>query len=144
MLRTNRATATERRHENYVIGDYYDDTAALPLTEVAERLERDILDLQSDGLIVRGAAFDITAEESGPQPVLRVAVSWLAIPPWATGTDSDVVRDTIRVVFELASNYNRVERLRPDRCRFILAIDIMSDSGTVIGGFIGTMRFHDW
>lgn len=144
MLDTDPATANERTDGDYAIGDHYDDTATLPLPDVAKRLERDILDVQGDDMIVREAEFEVAADESGPQGVVRVAVSGLATPPARTGTGSDVIRDTIRVVFELASNYNRVELLRPERCRFLLAVDVMSDSGAVVGGFIGTMRFHDW
>ncbi|WP_037364719.1 hypothetical protein [Amycolatopsis orientalis] len=139
------APATENGHPvDYVIGDHFDDTATLPLSDVAKRLERDILDVQGDDLIVREAAFDVTAADSGPHGVVRVAVSGLATAAASAGTDSDVICDTIQSVFELASNYNRVERLRPDQCRFILAVDVMSDCDGIVGGFIGTMRFHDW
>lgn len=144
MLDTDPATAPERPDGDYAIGDHYDDTATLPLPDVAKRLERDILDVQGDDMIVREAEFEVVADESGPQGVVRVAVSGLPTSPVPTGSGSDVIRDTIRVVFELASNYNRVGVLRPERCRFLLAVDVMSDSGSVIGGFIGTMRFHDW
>ncbi|WP_020670195.1 hypothetical protein [Amycolatopsis nigrescens] len=142
MLHTDPATTAEQPVD-YVIGDQYDDTATLSLPEVAKLLDRDLLDVQGDDLIARGAEFDVTADESGPQGVVRVAVSGLAIPSAPTGTESDVIDDTIRSVFELASHYNRVERLRPDRCRFLIAVEVMSDSGAVIGGFIGTMRYYD-
>lgn len=127
-----------------MIGERYDATANWPLADVAERLRRDLVDVQGDGMIADDAEFAVRAEESGSQNVVRVTVSGLPTPHAPAGLAAEVIRNTIRVVFELASHYNRAERARPDRCRFLLAVDVMSDSGTTIGGLLATMHYQNW
>jgi hypothetical protein len=129
---------------DYVIGDHYDDTVNSSLVDVAERLSRDLVDVQGDGMIADDAEFEVRAEESGPQNVVRVTLSGLPTPHAPAGLAAEVIRNTIRVVCELASHYNRAERARPDRCRFILAVDVVSEGGATIGGVIATMHHQNW
>ncbi|ASR36597.1 hypothetical protein BAY61_18110 [Prauserella marina] len=142
MSYTDTLHATGAPEVEYLIGDNYHATANRPLAEVAPLLMRDLLDVQGDDGIAPRAVFDVRADESGPVGVLRVIVSGMTRTSWESAEAyRTVVRDTIRSVFELASHYNRVEARRPDRARFILAIDLVSDSDKIVCGVIGTMHY---
>lgn len=144
MVNTDNPSVSDLTDVDYVIGDHYDDTANWSLVDVAEQLSRDLIAVQDDGMVTDNAEFEARADESGPRNVMRVRVSGLSTPVAPVGFDVEIIRNTIRAVVELASHYNRVERARPDRCRFILVVDVVSEGGATIGGFIGTMQFQDW
>ncbi|NKQ51998.1 hypothetical protein HFP15_03785 [Amycolatopsis sp. K13G38] len=74
MVHTDLETANALPDRDYVIGDHCDDTAGLPLSDVAKRPERGILDVQGDDLIAAEAASPVTTDESGPQGIMRVTV----------------------------------------------------------------------
>jgi hypothetical protein len=118
-------------------GDLYEATAGETLGEVAQRLRRDLLDVQGDGMLPPGVRFGVqAAEESGPVGVLCITLAGLprAADPGHTG-----VRGVVRTVFELASHYNRVHLAAPHRARFLQYITTLTDRGALGAVWITTM-----
>jgi hypothetical protein len=119
----------------WMTGDLYEATAGDTLGEVAQRLRRDLLDVQGDGLIPAGVRFGVAAvEESGPG-VLCITLAGL---PRADPSSSVVVREVVRAVFELASQYNRVHLAAPYRARFLQYITILPGRDAVGAVWITT------
>jgi hypothetical protein len=119
----------------WMAGDLYEATAGHPLAEVAQRLRRDLLDVQGDGLIPAGVRFGVAAvEESGPG-MLCITLAGL---PQAGHPGNVAVREVVRTVFELASQYNRVHLAAPYRARFLQYITTLTDRDTVGAVWITT------
>jgi hypothetical protein len=130
----------------YVAGDHYDETAELSLDAVAERLHDSIVGVQRDEMIPPQARFVVAADTTGSVGLIHVTVSGLHTPPDASSLFHDrsrLTRDTVATVLALASKYNRVERTRPDRARFLVAIDAISSDGQRYFGYLATMQWTD-
>lgn len=120
----------------YLIGADYDETANLYLSQVAEILHKDLADVQSDGLILSGLDFSVTADETESGAVIRITVSGIDQMKY----DYDMcVQSVINPVFGLASNFNYMKRERPDVCRFVTLIDLTSNEGDHLSSFAGVM-----
>jgi hypothetical protein len=99
-----------------MVGNDYAWTASESLDRIAERVRIDVADVQADGVIPAHAVFTIVADTTGPVDVLRTTINGLPL-----GIDPDRMRThaAMRVVFELASHYNRVNLTQPQQSRFI-------------------------
>ncbi|MFE0025126.1 hypothetical protein [Amycolatopsis sp. NPDC059021] len=124
-----------------LVGDDYHDTAELSLDEIAARVHTDLRDVQGDGMIPADAAWAVTADETGPQNLIRITVAGLhrtndngTIDPSAR----TATRKAVKVAFGLASNYNRFE-LQPYRLRFLTVIGAVTDDGAGYGTYVGAM-----
>lgn len=143
----------------WLIGDYYDQTVDLSLDQVADRVRQDLYDVRYDHMLPAHAEFDVTADTTGPVPVLRVTITGLVDTdnPSAGVTDDEaaVVYDAIRRVygdgavvyevmrraFELGNHYNLVHLTRPERSRFIQHIAALRPDGVPAIVLVGMM--HD-
>lgn len=109
--------ATPTRHAPaWMVGNDYARTASESLDRIAERVRINVANVQSDGMIPAQAVFTVVADTTGPVDVLRTTINGLPL-----GVDPDRMRThaAMRVVFELASHYNRVNLTQPQQARFI-------------------------
>lgn len=143
----------------WLVGDYYDQTVDLTLDQVADRVHQDLYDVRYDHMLPAPAEFDVTADTSGPVPVLRVIITGLVGTdnPCEGVTDGDaatvydairrvygdgaVVYEVMRQAFELTNHYNRVHLTRPERSRFIQHITALRPDGAPAIVLVGMM--HD-
>ncbi|WP_157183058.1 hypothetical protein [Sciscionella marina] len=112
--------------DDFLIGDDYDETAGLDLHQVADRLLQDLRDVQSDGLLIPSVEFSVAVRQTEANTVLAIQVSGI---PERDAVYDTCVREVIDPVFRLACHYNYMKRECPDDCRFVVAIDLASDSG---------------
>jgi hypothetical protein len=124
----------------WVRGDHYDDTAELPMSRIAETVHMDLYDVRNDDMLPAIADFEVSLEDSGPVPVLRIGIAGLIGEPGGIG-DRPVVYDVMRSVFELVNHYNRVNLDRPTDARFIQHITALNADGEPDVVLIGMM--HD-
>lgn len=129
--------ATPARHAPavWMVGNDYAWTASESLDRIAERVRIDVADVQSDGMIPTQAVFTIVADTTGAVSVLRTTINGLSL-----GIDPDRMgtRAAMRVVFELASHYNRVNLTQPQQVRFIHHITATHD-GVAYAHLVTTM-----
>ena len=121
-------------------GDHYDDTAELPMSRIAETVHMDLYDVRNDNMLPAIADFEVSLDDSGPVPVLRIGIAGLIGEPGGIG-DRSVVYDVMRSVFGLANHYNRVNLARPTDARFIQHIIALNTDGEPDVVLIGMM--HD-
>ena len=92
----------------------YVDTEHLTMDQIATTVALALEDLQHDEEIPGHLDIHVTADVTGPIPVLRTVIRGL------TPQDSIEVRDAVmRAAFHLASHYNRIHLARPESCRFV-------------------------
>lgn len=108
----------------WMSGDHYTDTADEPIHAIADRIRNNVDNVQGDGLIPAQARFTITAEATGPTDILRTTITGLSADD---DPDQTATRTAMRVVFELASHYNRVNLTNPDQARFVHHITAIRD-----------------
>ncbi|HYS38755.1 MAG TPA: hypothetical protein VEO01_24300, partial [Pseudonocardiaceae bacterium] len=86
------AADTARESGEWLVGDYYDQTADWPLNRVADRVQQDLYDVRYDHMLPATAEFEVTPDTEGPIPVLRVTITGLVgtvdSPPIYAFTDS--------------------------------------------------------
>jgi hypothetical protein len=131
-----------------LVGDDYDQSAEWTIERVAEALHHDLLAVQCDEMFPEEVEFAITTETSGPQDLIRVTTSGLyrhveyegfpgAYAAYTVLTEQ--TRVALASVFELASNYNRVDPAHPDQARFVVVIEI-ADDGNTRPALVGVMQ----
>lgn len=130
------AADTAPATEQWLTGDYYHETAAWSMDQVADRVCQDLYDVRYDDLVPATAEFDVTPDTDGTVPVLRVTISGLVYT-----LDPSVTYNAMRTAFGLANHYNRVNLTRPERTRFIQHITALRPDGTPAVLLIGMM--HD-
>lgn len=122
-----------------VVGDQFDATAEMSLNRIAARLATDIVDVQSDGLIPPAAVWDVVADESGPQDLIRITLTGL--DTGAAPAQPGVARKTkaaIRAALDLAARYNRFES-DPYSLRFLTVVEAVTDLGQLYATAVGAM-----
>ena len=114
---TDSATANRSR----ITGDQHAETVDLPLDDIANRLAKDLDDVQGDGMLPADAKFSVTADHAGSEPILRVTVT----------SDADISSDIAGIaghiamqLFQLASVYNEVNLDQSGDARFRFLQDI--------------------
>jgi hypothetical protein len=126
----------------YLAGSRYDETVDLSLDVVAELIHADIVGVQRDEMISPQARFVVAADTAGPVRLIHVTISGLDTPPDVSSLFYDrgrLTRNTVTTVVALASKYNRVERARLDRARFLVAVDAIGTDGQRYSGYLATM-----
>lgn len=121
-------------------GDHYDDTAELPMSRIAEAVHMDLYDVRNDDMLPAIADFEVSLDDDGPIPVLRIGIAGLIGGPGGIG-DRSAVYDVMRSVFELANHYNRVNLTRPTDARFVQHITALNVDGEPDAVLVGIM--HD-
>lgn len=144
---TDPATAADTARESgeWLVGDYYDQTADWPLGRVADRVQQDLYDVRYDDMLPATAEFEVTPDSEGPVPVLRVTITGLIgtvdSPTIYAYTNSSVVYEAMRTAFGLANHYNRVHLTRPDQARFVQHVAALRPDGAPAIVLVGMM--HD-
>lgn len=124
----------------WLIGDHYDDTAELPMSRIAEAVHMDLYDVRNDKMLPAMADFEVSLDNDGPIPVLRIGVAGLIGESVGIG-DMSTVYEVMRSAFGLANHYNRVNLARPTEARFIQHITAFKSDGEPDVVLIGMM--HD-
>lgn len=119
----------------WMSGDHYAATADDPIHTIADRVRRNVHSVQGDGMIPAQARFTITAEATGHTDILRTTITGLSADD---DPDRMSTRATMRVVFELASHYNRVNLTNPVQARFVHHITAIRD-GVPYAVLVATM-----
>jgi hypothetical protein len=127
-----------------LVGDHYDETAGWTIEQVAEALRSDLLAVQGDEMLPAEAEFAISTDTAGRQDLIQVTISGLY------RHDEDIAeaytfhtgrtRAALASVFELASNYNRVDPAHLERARFIVVIELADDGGNSRPALVGVMQ----
>lgn len=132
------STDTTTANRGRLTGDNLADTADLSLEEIAVRLTEDLRSLQSDGMLPADAAFRVTADGTGDEPVLRVTVT---CDTDISDAISGIAAHIVVQVFHLASHYNEVDLDQPGDARFLQHIHVKcghSSQATLVGAMMRT------
>lgn len=121
-----------------IVGDFHDDTAELPLRDIAARIREDLVAIQEDDMIHADAEFAVAADESGPQNQIRITITGLPHSDHGTADapTMDLTRDVFRSAFALASHYNRFVS-SPYQLRYLVVIQAVHNSGTAYAEGVG-------
>ncbi len=118
-----------------LVGAWYPATSEEPLDAVAVRVHRTLLTARQNDVLPRSLGFDITADQTGTHPTLKINL-------YILDEDPDCARSALFSVFELVSGYNQVAPTSPEAPRFFQQIAVFeapdsTPSMTLVGAMLG-------
>lgn len=127
---------TDTTTRGRLAGDHHAETIGQSLNDIAVLLEDDLLSVQRGGMLPADAKCNVTADDTGDEPVLRITVtSDTDISDAITGIAGHIVAQ----VFQLASVYNEVDLDRPGQARFLQDIHVKcgdNAEATLVGAMV--------